>query len=64
MGSSINHMDRIVDIFDPPPLLWTNMVFWPTPLENHVGGMGGGVTAPSPKKLAVHETKHAVYSKN
>ena len=22
--------------FDPPPPSWTDMVFWPTPLENHV----------------------------
>ena len=33
--ASINHVDGILDIFDPPPL-WTDMVFWPTPLENHV----------------------------
>ena len=36
-GASINHVDGMLDIFDPPlSPLWTDMVFWPTPLENHV----------------------------
>ena len=47
-GASINHVDGILDIFDPPPL-WTNMVFWPIPLENHVAFL----ESPLPPTIAI-----------
>ena len=35
-GTSINHVDGFLGIFNPPPPMWTNVEFRQTPLRNHV----------------------------
>ena len=35
-GTSINHVDGFLGIFNPPPPMWTNVEFRQTPLKNHV----------------------------
>ena len=35
-GTTINHVDGFLGIFNPPPPMWTNVEFRQTPLKNHV----------------------------